>query len=362
MEPDAVPPGSLSHRLSSYQLIEQFPTDQGRSVHVAETQARERVLIKRAYDQNWIRDLTEQTRHFLTMHRLLGDQAPYPEVIEYDDGLLIMPFYPHGSLDDLSLGEDNPLVASLTASAIGKLFQISALNPARGMDRQDAAAAAGVFLASQAERRVARLERALAGSAWASQPYDEQYTRGDVLADALAWITDGTLAARGHALGPPHLGLAAHGDFGLNNIMLAQPPTRTAGLVFIDTRGLWIGGLPWWDPVMDLATLLAFHCRIEPAFAAVGGRTSPEVLRADGRLSETEILKLAESDEAAAEWFHQDPRYRERLEVEIAIRLLGSVSVQLLTAHSHGEQRAAAVLDLYLEQAQRVSSILSGRA
>lgn len=352
----------MTDDLSRYRLIERFPTDQGRSVDVAETAQGERVLIKRAHDKSAVQELADQTRHFLAMHRLLGEHAPYPEVIQHGEGLLIMRFYPHGSLDDLSLGDDKPLVASLTASAIGKLFQIAALRADEAATSPELTDAAADFLTAQAEKRVARLRRALAGLCWADQLYDGHRTRGEVLTQMLAWITDGTLAAHARKLGPPRLGVSAHGDFGLNNIMLAGPPAPQADLVFIDTRGLWIGGLPWWDPVMDLATLLAFHCRIEPAFAAVGGRTAPEVLSAGARLTEAEILDLAERDEAVAAWTAHDPAYRDRLEIELAIRLLGSVSVQLLTAHSHGESRAAAVLHLYLEQAQRVGRILAARA
>jgi hypothetical protein len=352
----------MEPELSGYRLIDRFPTDQGRSVQVAETADGERVLIKRAFDRTWVQDLTDQTRHFLTMHRVLGEHGPYPTVIKHGAGLLVMSFYPYGSLDDLSLRDDKPVVASLTAAAIGKLFEIAILRPTEAAASREVAAAAAGFLTDQARKRMTRLQRALAsstGSAWAAQRYDDHRTHAEALTQMSAWITEGTLAACTPKLGPPRLGLAAHGDFGLNNIMLAAPPTPKAGLIFIDTRGLWLGGLPWWDPIMDLATLLAFHCRIEPAFAAAGGRTPPEVLTAAARLSEAEIMGLVERSEAVAAWVAQDPAYLDRLEIEIAIRLLGSVSVQLLTAHSHGEARATAVLRLYLEQAGRVSDILS---
>ncbi|HET7013251.1 MAG TPA: phosphotransferase [Streptosporangiaceae bacterium] len=362
MESAAAPDAVITDELSGYRLIEQFPTDQGRSVHVAETADGERVLIKRAYDKTWVQDLTDQTQHFLALHRVLGQHGPYPKVIKHGAGLLVMSFYPYGSLDDLSLGDDKPLVASLTAAAIGKLFEIAALRPAEATASQELASAADDFLTAQASKRMARLHRALAtpaGLAWAAQRYDDRLTNAEALTQMSAWITGGALAASATKLGPPRLGLAAHGDFGLNNIMLAGPPTPEAGLIFIDTRGLWLGGLPWWDPVMDLATLLAFHCRIEPAFAAVGGRTAPEVLTAAARLNESEILDIAERSEAVAAWVGQDPAYRDRLEVEIAIRLLGSVSVQILTAPSHGAARATAVLRLYADQAVKVTSILS---
>src|SRR6185437_14638303 len=214
------------------------------------------------------------------------------------------------------------LVASLTATAVSDLFEIANQWPPEATASEEVKSAAADFLTAQAGKRMARLHRALAtsaGLAWAAERYDNHRTNAEALTQMSAWITGGALAACAPKLGPSRLDLAAHGDFGLNNIMLAGPPAPGAGLVFIDTRGLWLGGLPWWDPVMDLATLLAFHCRIEPAFAAAGGRTAPEVLTAAARLSEAEIMDMAERSEAVAAWVKQDPAYRDRLEVEIAI-------------------------------------------
>jgi hypothetical protein len=350
--------------LAPYTLVEELPTDQGRSVHVARTGDGERVLIKQAYDEVWAADLQDQVRHVSAMHELLGEGAPYPKIIRSGDRLLVLPFYPYGSLDDLSLTDDKALVAQLTRASIGELFRVSMVAPA-GFEPQAAwADGAASYLVTHADRRVARLRRALAGAdgrSWAAHPHAEGRTRGEALAGALDWITDGRLAAHAPRLGPPRLALAAHGDFGLNNIMLMDPPGPAARPVFIDTRCQWIGGLPWWDPIMDLATLITFHCRIEPAFAAVGGRTSPRVLQARARLTEAEIRDLADQEDAVRSWIAADPGYRDRLEVEIAIRLLGSVSVQLLTARSHGADRATAVLELYLDQARRVGQLLRPR-
>src|ERR1700761_4745399 len=237
MESGTTPDTVKTDELSGYRLIDQFPTDQGRGVYVAETADGERVLIKRAYDRAWVQDLTDQTRHFLALHRLLGQGGPYPRIVKYGEGLLVMSFYPYGSLDDLSLRDDKALVASLTGAAIGKLFEIAALRPAEATASGELAAAAAGFLTAQASKRMARLERALAspaGSAWGAQRLDDHRTRAEALTQVSAWITDGTLAACAPKLGPPRLGLAAHGDFGLNNIMLAGPPAPAADLIFID--------------------------------------------------------------------------------------------------------------------------------
>jgi hypothetical protein len=154
----------MEPELSGYRLIDRFPTDQGRSVQVAETADGERVLIKRAFDRTWVQDLTDQTRHFLTMHRVLGEHGPYPTVIKHGAGLLVMSFYPYGSLDDLSLRDDKPVVASLTAAAIGKLFEIAILRPTEAAASREVAAAAAGFLTDQARKRMTRLQRALASS------------------------------------------------------------------------------------------------------------------------------------------------------------------------------------------------------
>jgi hypothetical protein len=360
--PGGTAPGAAGP--ARYEFLEELPTDQGRSVHIARTDDGERVLIKQAYDDAWAADLREQARHFQVMRGLLGAGAPYPEVLRHGERLLVLPYYPYGSLDDLSLGDDKALVTELTGSAIGELFRICLVEPEGFQLSEKRVDAARSYLTSHVDKRLARLHRALSsasGAAWAAQPHAPGRTRGEALSLGLTWITDGRLAAHAGRLGPPRLALAAHGDFGLNNVMLMDPPAPGARPVFIDTRCQWIGGLPWWDPIMDLATLMAFHCRIEPAFARAGGRTSPRVLHAQGRLTEAEIRDLADGHAAVRAWSASDPGYRDRLEVEIAIRLLGSIGVQLLTAHSHGAERASAVLDLYLDQAAQVGRLLGAR-
>jgi Phosphotransferase enzyme family len=351
---------------SPYRLIKELATDYGRSVHIGEAPDGNRVLVKRAQDETWSRELQAQARHFTVMRHLLGDGAPYPEVLEQSEDTLVMPFFPYGSLDDLSLGDDRTLVATLTASAIHQIFLIAMVEPAAFRRTSEWRDASSGYLITQADKRMSRLRAALRsaeGRTWAGDAYtrgDGQVagSRGEVLDEALGWITDGLLAAHAGRLGPPRLGIASHGDFGLNNVMLAQPPGPASQLVFIDTRGLWISEFPWWDPVMDLATLIAFHCRIEPTLAAVGGRTSPGVLRARARLPEVAIRDMAASDDAVRAWKAGDPYAQQRLEVNIAIRLLGNISVQLLTARSRGMERATAVLDLYLHQARHVSDML----
>jgi hypothetical protein len=343
---------------SGYESLRVIPTNQGRTVHVARTRGGDQVLAKVAHTDEWALDIAEQVRHFSRMGRLLGADSVYPEVLESRERLLIMPFYSHGSLDDLSLGDDHSLVLELTTTALHALFHIATVQPPGFVPDAAWTEAASSFVPSQVAKRMARLEDALQRfPGWLAEPTADG-TRQEAVTDAVAWVAGGALADAAHRLAPPALGLAAHGDFGLNNIMLAGPPALGARIVFIDTRGLWHGGWAWWDPIMDLATLITFHCRIEPALAAAG-ELSPRILRARGRLTEQDILDAVTADKAFEAWAARDPGWRERLEVDIAIRLLGNVSVQLLTAPRNGELRAAAVLELLRAQSARVQEVLS---
>lgn len=338
-----------------YELLETIPTNTGRRVHIARTPTGERVLVKRAYTDEWARDLQEQARHFRTLAALLGTNSVYPEVVEHADRLLVLRFYEHGSLDDLSLTGDPAATRALTRTALHALFRVAASTPPDFQADAPWRQLSTSYLTDQASRRVDRLDAALRGPArdWAAAN-----GRGATLAHATSWITDGTLARHADRLGPWRLALAAHGDFGLNNVMLVDPPTPAARVVFIDTRGIWHGGYPWWDPIMDLATLIAFHCRIEPALAAAGER-APEMLTSPARLAEAEIRAAVADDQVFAALTADDLGWRDRLEVEIAIRLLGNVSVQLLTAPQNPERRADAVLQLYLDQSRRVAELLA---
>ncbi len=338
-----------------YEVTGTIPTNTGRSVHVARTRTGADVLVKVTHTDEWTADLRRQTEHYQVLSALAGARA-YPEIIVSRDNLMVMPFYQYGSLDDLSLGGDHELVLRLTSEGLHQLFRIAALMPPSFEPSSEWTAAGASFVVDQARARVRRLDDAIAGPArqWASG-------REDVLEESTRWVTGGALDAAAGWLRPPRLTLAAHGDFGLNNIMLAEPAAPGARTVFIDTRGSWFGGYPWWDATMDLATLLSFHCRIEPTLADVGER-DPAYRAAAGRLREDEILAVISEDDAFAAIAADDPGWRDRLEVEIAIRLLGNVSVQLLTAPENGEKRADAVLDLYLDQAARVDRILTARA
>jgi hypothetical protein len=344
-----------------YRIEQTIPTNQGRSVHVAVLEDGRRVFVKRAHTPEWADDLERQARHYLVMAEVLGPRSVYPEVLGLSDTELIIPLYEHGAVEQLAFGSHVQLMLPLTRRALRAVFELAAAaRPGWGPDERRTAAAS--FMPAEARRRLERLRRAVEtarGARWlASRMPGRADTVAAVLEASTRWITDERLVGQSGTLAPAELGLASHGDFGLNNVMLAEPAASTAALVFIDTRGHWYGGYPWWDPVMDLATLIAFHCRIEPAIGRVAGLAAggPDL---PGRLCEDQVRSMARSDPAVAAWSRRDPRWEARLEALIAVRLLGNVSVQLTTAPADAEQRAARVLALYEAQSERVRELLT---
>lgn len=335
-----------------YKIIQTIPTNLGRSVHVARDEQGTLVLIKCAHTPEWIDDLHRQSRHYLTMSRLLAEQSIYPEVLQIKEDELIIPYYEYGTIDDLTLGHDSLLITELTKRSLHYLFDIAAKQMVIP-HTADHLHAAKTYLREEASSRLKRLQRALTdteqGVQWASRHNTEMaLSFHEIVTKTTSWIYDGWLATASSDLGPPLLGLASHGDFVLSNIMLATSPSPNAQIVFIDTRGHWYGGLPWWDPIMDLATFIAFHCRIEPVIGKL--TTSADDPQEPFRFSEQEILELCRADQAFQRWIESDLFWYERLQIEIAIRLLGSISVQLLTTPKEQIRRATAVLHLYIEQ------------
>jgi hypothetical protein len=338
--------------IMKYRLLRQIPTMLGATVHVAELDSGEQVLVKRAETETEALALREYARHLRFLSRLPGHGSTYPPVLDHDDRRLVLPFFRHGSVDRV---DDVPTLRALTGRALDSLFRIAALAPppaAGPVDRQELGRS---FLPTEARARLQRLDRALsstaAGRSWAAGPAPSRH-----LAGLTAWFRDGSLERCAAAIAPPFLGLAAHGDLGLNNVVLTEPAGPDAAFVFIDTRGRWHQGLPLWDPVMDLATLLVFHCRIEPALAAA--------LEPDGeaarrpRLTEGEILELCSASPGFQAWAALDPQWRTRLQVHLAVRLLGNVGIQLTIAPERRAERADVLFGLFAGQMERVRQAL----
>jgi hypothetical protein len=347
----------MAERQPRYRTVAQIPTNAGRTVRIAQTASGERVVVKRAQTAEWAADLAGQARHFRVMSALLGPDSPYPPVLETAPGRLVLPFYEHGSLDDVTVYASREATRVLISDALSLLLRIGEIRPVG--HRPPPPRAARMFLARSAQARLARLDAALAtpdGRRWGQHSISPSGTpRGAVLEQHTAWLRDPAVTEAITRICPGRLALAAHGDFGLNNVLLAssfRPGVRT---VFIDVRGLWHQGYPWWDPMMDLAILSAFSCQIRPALARAGELPA---VTAPGRPEPGQVADLAQASPDFAAWAGDDPYWRQRLDIAVAIRLLGNISVQLATAPRNPGLRAAVVLGLYIDQVRRIGGLI----
>jgi hypothetical protein len=343
-----------------YRLLTPIPTNAGRTVHIAETASGQRVLVKQAATAEWAADLAGQARHFQVMGALLGPGSPYPPVLDAAPGRLVLPFYEHGSLDDLTATASPGEIRALLASAMSQWMKASQTRPYGASPPPPDACR--MFLVGAAQARLTRLDQALAtpeGQLWAGQPARCGTPRGALIGQHTAWLRDPAVLDAVTALGPARLPLAGHGDFALGNMLLGSLPGPAARLVFIDVHGLWHQGYPWWDPVADLAILIAYTCQVRPALARAGELPAGAAL-APARPAPGDIAGLAAADPGFAAWAQDDPHWRARLEIAVAIRLLGNISVQLATAPANPGLRAAVVLGLYTSQVQRLSPLISG--
>jgi hypothetical protein len=349
----------MSRTQPQYRLVTQIPTNTGRTVHIAETASGRRVLVKQAATAEWAADLAGQARHFQVMGALLGPGSPYPPVLDAAPGRLVLPFYEHGSLDDMTARASPGEIRALLATAMSQWMKASETPPHGASPPPPDVCQA--FLARAAQARLTRLDQALAtpeGRLWAGQAAPCGTPRSALIGQHTAWLRDPAVLGAITATSPRRLPLAGHGDFALGNMLLAGPSAPAATLVFIDVHGLWHQGWPWWDPVADLAILIAYTCQVRPALARAGELPSGAAL-APARPAPRDITGLAATDPGFAAWAQDDPHWRARLEIAVAIRLLGNISVQLTTAPANPGPRAAVVLGLYTDQVRRISPLIS---
>ncbi len=318
-----------------YQPIRTIPSMTGCRVEVAVTPDGREVVRKRALTPAAATSLAQYVRQVRSLQGLPGIAGYYPPLLAYADDTVILPCYSRGTLDSAG---DRPrsTFRRLVSEAVDCLFAISGHRDFPAEPSAPAPlAVARLFWRSQLSRRLDRLTRA--GIDPGGEPF-RSISRA--LSDGLV---DRILA---RAVNRP-LGLAAHGDFGLNNVLLADPAEAGPLFRFIDLRGdtVWSGGLPWWDPILDLATLVAFHELIEPALGVREGiALGPD--HGLAVLSRGELIEDALTRPAVRRWVAGDPAWRLRTQLGIVVRLLGSVSAQRMSAPTDRAARAGIVTEL----------------
>lgn len=318
-----------------YQVIRHIPTMTGCSVDVGVLPDGREVVVKRALTPAAAKTLAAAVRQVRRLRGLPEIAGYYPPLLAYAEDTLVLPCYSQGTLDAAGARPRNAFRRRVS-EAVDCLFAISShrdfpVEPSR----PSPAAVARAFWRSQLSRRLDRLDRA--GVERRGEPF-RSIARG--LDDGLV---DRIVAG---AVSRP-LGLAAHGDFALANVLLADPGEAGPPLRFIDLRGdtVWIGDLPWWDPILDLATLITFHALIEPALGVREGiARGPD--HGLATLSRDELVSDALARPAVRDWVAGDPAWRLRTQLGIVVRLLGSVSAQRASAPRDRAARADIVTEL----------------
>lgn len=317
-----------------------IPTMSGYDVRVGVLADGRHVVVKRALNQDARRSLAASRRHQESLRRLPEVRDFYPPVLAATDDAVVMPYYPAGSLDANALGDRGEFRRAV-AAAVDALLMVSQAVPYPLDSREPPVDTARAFWRDQLQRRLGRLGRT--GLDLGAEPF-----RSIVTAHAA-----GTFERLVHDAVTRPLCLAAHGDFGLNNIVVEG----RGRIRFIDLRGetVWRGGLPWWDPALDLGTLVAFHTMIEPALGVRDG-----ISQGPGHglhcLTADELSEDIGRGPAGSRWVDDDPAWRTRVLLGIVVRLLGAVGTQLLSAPNDREERARRVTELLAHQWQVLRS------
>jgi Phosphotransferase enzyme family len=325
-----------------------FPTTSGMRVELCTDGDGRQVIVK--YPRPGAppvvaESLAAQARQ-LEVLRSCCPRAPFPAVLEATRERLLLAYVPGVTVRDGRELLGTARRQRLLTAAVATVFQLAARGPDERGGHHQAPAGSG-FLAAELRRRLRRLDTAV-----------RELRRGPELASALA-RDEGGAVLRGlhdadrsgqleridHELAPPYLGFGIHGDFTPQNIVYDPASTAAPELTFIDPRGMvrWHGGLPWWDPVFDLAAAVVFDGVIDPMVApGVSGHPGGAALAA-GLDSTRAALVGCAADPRAQDWIGTDPCWLRRLDFAILARLLGNIAVQAEHGGDDGVGRAALV-------------------
>jgi hypothetical protein len=339
------PPAGLEVGDQAFRVVRWLPTESDTRVAVCRAADGCEVVLKMALGDrhvlsSGVAEVQAQIRHLRALRAAVPDPALYPEILASDEKALVLPFYPLGSLEDRQTPGD--LGRRLLAAALEQLFAVSSLGRTLSSDPPSTAD----FLLHEMRMRIDRLRHAIiatgagrrfaaARPAWEAglQEIERRLApfRKPRILDALTSIP---------------LGLAAHGDFVPGNVLVLG--TEPARVVFIDLRGsvVWKHDLPWWDPAMDVAALIA-QLLIGPVLAA-WAPSRPSSVPPD------EIPGLCRELSAARRWESGDPAWRERLDLYVVLKLLGKIAFQLVYPPARRVERAAAAWELMMDRLERL--------
>jgi hypothetical protein len=337
-------------------ILGTFPTDSGRCVHLVSSPNTDDAVAKIATTQENIVALRGQARQQVIMSYIYGTKL-YPPVLAASRNYLVTPYYRTGSIAEIAQADQESKVLGHVLQSLCHLFSCAALETSSKISSSQEEMTKS-FMAIEARTRLFRLRHTIEhydlAARWATAAMPQRSASHlEVITRSIDWIVSGRINRLSRELMPRRLALSAHGDLTLNNILI-EDKSLTSNVIFIDTRGRWHAGLPWWDPMMDLATLIAFDCRPRRCWSGFENHAGDAWNEAS--LTEESLLSLCHDEPHFLDWIAYDSAWRQRIELYIAIRLLGNISSELKSARPGQERRATAALARLSEQARIIDS------
>lgn len=298
---------------AAVQRRESYRTDDGRLVYRDGS-----LVVKIATDAEHRDELLEQLR-LLDWHAQRPQRSRfYPKVVDSSRSSYAMQHVAGGTMQERLSVEAGPAADALLTRALDALFTLSSRPEKRLGDGPSIAD----FLSVETDNRCARIERLERAQEHAA---DSSLTAR--MSSALAESARRT-APISHTASLP---VAAHGDFVSSNIVFSngQP-------VFIDPRAHWHRGTPYWDPIMDLASFVLFHCHLWDAMAKAQLRPATDL----AVRTEDQILQLAQSRPGFQRWTALDPSWRSRYRHYALLRAVGNYANNRLFTRHHARETA----------------------
>jgi hypothetical protein len=330
--------------------LRSFTTRTNTHVVLGATAEERLVIVKTALPTNSVgsgpAELKLQVRQIRTLHTLLGSANPFPPILYFDGTTLILPYFSGGTLSQAA--RDNPkLFWSSFHDAVDLLFS----TPASIVPLAPQGTA---FLSEQIEKRLSRLFRILdtthAGRSFRDTILSHEGAARRQLEVIEQWLRAGKFSQLEKILYPRRLALALHGDFVAENVVIAPAHTLawSHNVAFIDPRGevVWHGGLPWWDPIMDLASFVTFEEIVAPIEFDLGIYDSLSCLAHQEYCDPVTWLipRYCTQVNSFSHWTENDQRWNERLTLSVLVRLLGYISISLAYGPPRGEVYAHKIL------------------
>jgi len=323
-------------------VLHEYDSNRGRLVTL-EALGADRVIRKRYLDGAVLKSgasAVEVRDQWEYIERRLGRRL-YPGLVAEPGAVLdprqqiVMEYVTGGSLDRIEAHRASAVLARRSIELLIRSVQQLGV-PAVEQD-------AWAFCEEQSRLRARRLETV---SSKLSEAELDRVALGSVIEDCEAFVRRCRSAVRGSP--PAPMRYAVHGDFGLNNVVTFSPDHSSGSdqLRFIDTRADWAqsdgASVPIWDLAMDLASLYVFAVLVHPLLFDRFNFGFKSPLSTDPG----EIPRMIESVVIDLGYPAQDPSWRSRVEACCAIRILGSIGVQLVSAQFDGVERARAVAGL----------------